>query len=132
MSEWISLIKHESAGDIVYSSTEHNVSTLLNIFRRKKKDIWHTVGLYEKRLSALLTVHTNVIEITRIMVYPEFRNQGEMISFVKRLYKAASQYNMSLHMGCVTSERLMSIMRNNQQSWAQCEDDPTSYKYLGI
>lgn len=135
----VARVAAECANDVWFARERFSCAELEALVRQKKRptQLWPRCGIVEARLCATLTfffsslLELSRIEITRVEVFPRFRNRGVMLDFVRRLQEAATKGgsgHSALVMGCVVPDgRMASIMRENAAAWTRCADDPTSF-----
>lgn len=131
----IDIINHECASDVfLLQMTKHktiqNISSFIQKIKTKQKSIWPYLGIISSKyykMTALLTIESDAIEITRIFIDHESRHQNILVQFIDALKKIGSYINVHyIKMGCITSQRMLDIMEKNKM-WKRCEHDPSSF-----
>jgi len=110
--------------------TIKNAVDFVKKIKSKQRSIWPHLGIVSYdyyKMSALLTLQDDTLEITRIFIDHESRHQKVLVHFIDFLKKIALLVKIDqIKMGCVTSQRMNDIMLKNK-AWKRCEDDPTSF-----
>jgi hypothetical protein len=92
------------------------------------------VGVREPGIVAMISVPCHsvlpCVEITRIECEERVRGTGICLRFVEKLAVASTSLGRCLVMGCVESERMLTLMRRHDDAWQRLESDPTSFVFL--
>jgi hypothetical protein len=136
-------ITRECAGNVhvfYHPAAPHTLAKLLRKVIGPSK--LNCLGLREPGVWAMLSVPaapcytspnsqpSNCIEITRIECDEHVRGTGLCVKFVERLAVACHTLDRYLVMGCVESDRMLTLMRRHDDIWQRLASDPTSFVYL--
>lgn len=135
------IIKRESANNVYVFDKPTSPIILSNILL-KTSGVWNYVGLREPGLWVLLSMPSqqcyinkksyNFVEITRIECDEKLRGSGVFLKFIKRLLIACISLQRCLVIGCVESERMLTLMQRHKNCWQKLTSDPTSYAFIKI
>lgn len=139
-----SRIYRECSGNVHVFDHPTTAHTLANILRKViGPSKLNCLGLREPGMWAMLSVpvapcftsRNNIqamhcVEITRIQCDKHVTGTGLFVRFIEKLAATCDILNRCLVMGCVESERMLTLMHRHDDMWLRLSSDPTSFVFL--
>jgi hypothetical protein len=102
----------------------------LNCMGLREPGVWVMLSMPSAPRYMSLDSPFHCVEITRIECDESVRGTGLFVRFVERLAAAARALGRSVVVGCVESERMLTLMRRHDDTWRRLASDPTSFVFL--